>query len=332
MSTHVDEIAEAFRATYAVAVERVDLPGDEIPLAGVSTVNERRVHGWLVGATTALVLFVAIGAVALLLRGEDSAMLPAPVARVALIGSPSVLGGEATILNSSPPEEVGFDDIPGVEMWQWYATGDAGSSVVVLEATPGDDLSAWLGSDEAGSMLTAPPTGEVATFNLPDTGWAARSWMVGARWRIALGFDEPAVARVSDLLVSGSPIGADLEGFELVYQGTQWLYPAGNEAAQLFYTSPVGGFSVGLIRGWPHALDAVRLKVRDPAEVDINGSTGLAWESDPNWLIAWPIDDQSIAMMDSSDLGPEELAEVAKAVGPVSIDEWNRLAASAPEP
>lgn len=181
-------------------------------------------------------------------------------------------------------------------------------------------------------MLTAPPTGEVATFNLPDTGWAARSWMVGARWRIALGFDEPAVARVSDLLVSGSPIGADLEGFELVYQGTQWLYPAGNEAAQLFYTSPVGGFSVGLIRGWPHALDAVRLKVRDPAEVDINGSTGLAWESDPNWLIAWPIDDQSIAMMDSSDLGPEELAEVAKAVGPVSIDEWNRLAASAPEP
>jgi len=332
MSTHADDVAEAFRAAYAATVERVDLPGDELPLAGVARGNDRRLPGWLIAATTALLLVVAIGAVAFLLRGEDSTTRPAPVLRVALIGSPSVLGGEATVVNSAPPEEAGFAEIAGVEMWQWKAPGDDESSVVVLEATPGDDLSAWLGTDESGSVLTAPSAGEVAAFNLPDTGWAARSWMAGDRWRIAVGFEEAAVARVSDLLVSGSPLGSDLDGFDLVYQGPQWLYPARSEAAQLFYTSPAGSFSVGIIRGWPHGLDAMRLEVRDAAEVDIDGSTGLVWEAEPNWWIAWLVDDQSIAMMDSSDLSPEALATVARAVRPVTVAEWNDLAASAPEP
>jgi hypothetical protein len=332
MSTHVDDVAEAFRAAYAATVERVDLPGDQLPLAGVATADARRLPGWLIAATTALLLVVAIGAVAFLLRGEDGATGSAPVVRVALIGSPGVLGGEAIVVNSSPPEEFNFDEIAGVEMWQWAATGDSGGSVVVLEATPGDDLSAWLGTDESGAVLTAPPAGRVAAFDLPDTGWAARSWMAGERWRIAVGFEEAAVARVSDLLVSGSPIGADLPGFDLVYQGPQWIYPVRTEAAQLFYASPAGDFSVGIIRGWPHGLDAMRLEVRDAAEVDVNGSTGLVWEQEPNWWIAWPVDDQSIAMMDSSTLSPEALTTVARSVRPVTVAEWNDLAASAPEP
>ncbi len=332
MSTHVDEVAEAFRATYGAVVDHVSLPADEVPVVGVTTVAGPRFRGWQVAAASTVMVLLAVGAVALLHPAGDPTASQSPVTRVALVGAPDVLGGEATIINSSSPQLENGDDIRGMEMWQWTATADGGSSVVVLEATPGDDLSTWWGPDENGSALTAPSKGDVVAFHVPDMGWVGRSWMAGDRWRVAIGFDDAAVTRVTDLLVSGSPISADLDNFKLVYQGSQWLYPAGTELTQLFYTSPRGGFSVGLFRDWPHGMDAVRMEVPDFTEIDINGTTGLVWQSDANWMIAWPIDDQSLAMVDSSDLNPEQLAAVARSVRPVSVDEWNELAASAPDP
>lgn len=330
-SMPTDDVAAAFRRSYQVVVDQTELPSGQLPVRGLTPPSRRpRRFGWAVAAASAVVVF-ALGAVALIsddIPPADSQ----PVERIAVGDVPAVLGGEATVVNSDVSSNA-FDPAPPMEMWHWRFGDGPTEWVVLFEAAPGADVSSVLGPADTDGVPTPPGDGQVESMTLTDLGWSARSWVDSDRWRIAVGYDEASVAELATQVDGADPSTISMPGFELVYQGPQFLYPPTDmELSELFYSSPDGGFSVALFKGWGRGADAAALRTDNPERTEINGSQAVVAGDAVNWWIAWQIGEDSTAFIESSDLGPDTLKAIAEAVEPVSIDEWENLANSSQSP
>jgi hypothetical protein len=279
-------------------------------------------------AGAALAVALGLVGIALIRDGVPPAQSEV-VDRIALVEVPSELGGQPTVVNSSVSSD-GFDPVPPIDMWYWESGEEASKWVILLEAQADADLTTVLGPTDDGNGLTPPTAGEVSTLSLPDTGWLGRSWLDGSDWRIAVGYDESAVSALAEAATTGDPSGADMSGFELVYEGPQFIYPpADGELSELFYTSPTGGFSVALFNGWEHGTTAAALRSPSAELTEVNGREAVITGDAIKWWIVWQIDDSSTALVESSDFGPDTLRAIAEGIQPVSSDEWENLAGSA---
>ena len=326
MSMPNDEVALAFRRAYQVVVDQVDLPSDQVPVQGLTHPPRRPRLGLVVALSAALLAVLAGG---FLLIGDDAPLAqPDAVQRVALVDVPAELGGEATVVNSDVSSN-GFDAVPPVAMWHWESESDDGlrDSVILLEPESADaDLTFLLGPTGDGSVPLPPANGEIESLTLPETGWVARSWVDGSDWRIAAGYDETSVAELAELTRGEDPSAVAMPGFELIYQGPQIIYPpADAELSELFYSSPAGGFSVALIRGWEWGTALVALRSPNAERTDVNGADAVIAGDSVNWWIAWDIGD-STALIESSDLEPDVLRAIAGGVQPVSVTQWENMA------
>ena len=325
MSMPTDDVAVAFRRTYQVIVDQTELPSGQLPAYGLTQRPRSPRHGWVfAGAAVAVALgFVGVA----LIRDDVPPAQSEVVDRIALVEVPSELGGQPTVVNSSVTSD-GFDPVPPIDMWYWESGEEAW--VVLLEAQADADLTTVLGPADDGNGLTAPTAGEVSSFSLPDTGWLGRSWLDGSDWRIAVGYDESAVTAIVEAATTGDPSEADVSGFDLVYEGPQFIYPPADvELSELFYTSPTGGFSVALFKGWEHATTAAALRSPNAELTEVNGMEAVITGNAVNWWIGWQIDDSSTALVESSDFGPDTLRAIAEGIQPVSSDDWESLAGSA---
>ncbi|MFP4554797.1 MAG: hypothetical protein ACLFRT_13180 [Actinomycetota bacterium] len=273
------------------------------------------------------VVVLALGAVALI-SNEVPLADSQPVERVALGDAPAELGGEATVVNSEVSSNA-FDPAPPIEMWHWRSGEGPSEWVVLFETASNADLSSFLGTTDAGGVATAPEDGQVESLTLVDTGWFAQSWVDSDTWRIAVGYDEASVAELTIQAFGVDPETVEMSGFELVYQGPQFLYPPPDvELSELFYRSPAGGFSVALLQGLERGAEAAALRTDNAERTHINGTEAVIGSDAVNWTVVWQISEDSTAFIQSSDLRPDELMAIAEAVEPVSIDEWENLADS----
>jgi hypothetical protein len=324
-----DELTVAFARVYQAIVNQTELPSSELPAPGLISPAPRR-RGGVVAVAVAIAVVVGVGGVALL-RQDSPVSQQDSVERVALVEPPGELGSPLTVVNSSVSTEA-LEVAPTVDMWRWEAGNSSTDWVALLETDPEADLTALLGPTEDEDTLTATD-GQVVSAVLVDTGWSARSWLDGRSWRIAIGYDESAVAEVAQETAGGEPSQASLDGFSLVYQGPQTLYPRTNtELSELFYRTPSGGFSLALFRGWADGTVATRLRSPQTELTDVNGADAVIAGDEINWWISWAIDDQSTAMVQSSDLGPDILKAIARAVSPVSIAQWDEIAPNDSQP
>jgi hypothetical protein len=245
------------------------------------------------------------------------------VERIALRDVPAELGGAPVVLNSGVSSN--FDPAPPTDMWLWRSGDGPTEWVALLETALGADLPTVVADN-----LDPPESGQVESATLPTTGWLTRSWVDSGRWRVAVGYDETLVTEVAAMLEGKDPSTVEIPEFDQAYQGQQIFYPpAGLELSELFYTSPAGGFSIHLFKGWAGGTTVAALRSQDSERTEINGADAVLAGDEINWWITWAIDDQSTAMVESSDLGPDILRAIAESVGPVSVEEWNDLAASA---
>jgi hypothetical protein len=327
MSMPIDDVAAAFRRSYQLVVDQTELPSGELPVQGLTPPPHRpRRFGWAMAAVSAIVV-LALGAVALI----TDAVPPAdsqPVERIAVGEAPPELGGEPTVVNSELSSD-GFDPAPQMDMWHWRSGEGPTEWVVLFEVAPNADLSSVLGTTETGEVPTPPEDGQVETVTLPDVGWLARSWVDSNMWRIVVGYDQALVADLAALVDGVDPSTVNMPGFELVYEGPQTIYPpTGMELSELFYTSPAGGFSLHLFRGWADGTIASALRSPNIERTEVNGAEAVIAGDEVNWWITWAIDDQSTAMIQSSDLGPDVLQAIAETVRSVSEEEWDQIANS----
>jgi hypothetical protein len=228
-------------------------------------------------------------------------------------------------VNSSVSTD-GFDPLPDMTVWQW---GDTGASAIWLVETGLDaDLTALLGPSTEGETFHPPAPGQIETLALIDTGWHARSWQDSGTWHVAFGFDEVAVAETAERLLSGVQLGqAELRGDLPVLIDPRRLIPVPPvELSELFYSSPAGGFSVALFRGWTHGVESILARLGDEVtRITVNGQEALTFSNEVNVWVMWTVDEDSTGAVESSDLDVETLIEVAESVTSVPLGEWRVL-------
>ena len=283
----------------------------------------RGVPGWIKATAAAAGVLVVIGGVGLF--GNGGGPVGTGVARLALTQDVPALGGVPAVVNSSVSTD-GFDPLPDMTLWQW---GDSGASATWLVETGLDaDLTALLGPSTEGEAFHPPAPGQVETLVLTDVGWHALSWQDSGTWHVAFGFDEVAVAETAERLLSGVQLGqAELRGDLPVLIDPRQLIPGPPvELSELFYSSPAGGFSVALFRGWPHGVESGLARLGDGViRTMVNGEEAVTFAGEVNSWVMWTIDEGSTGFVESSDLDVETLIEVAESVTSVPLGEWRVL-------
>jgi hypothetical protein len=284
----------------------------------------RSVPGWIKAVAAAAGVLVVIGGVGLF-RNGGGPVGTGGIVRLALTQDVPALGGVPEVVNSSVSTD-GFDPLPDMTVWQW---GDTGAPATWLVETRLDaDLTALLGPSTEGETLHPPAPGPVETLVLADVGWYALSWQDSGTWHVAFGFDETAVAEIAERLLSGIRLGqAELRGDLPVLIDPRRLIPGPPvELSELFYSSPAGGFSVALFRGWPYGVEASLARIGDEViRIMVNGEEAVTFSDEVNSWVMWTVDGGSTGAVESSDLDIETLIEVAESVTSVSLGEWRVL-------
>jgi hypothetical protein len=334
-STPTDDLDLAFRRAYQVIVDQTELPGDALPVVPLSQLRRPRMRGSLV-ALAAAALVLTVGGLALLIGAPDDAA--GPVERLALVEPPPALGG-APVVQFTQDGEQESPPVPTVDMWIWAADDGRSSSVALFESKTDSDMTTLLGATEEGRIPAAPISGEIVEMILPDHAWYAASWRAGDTWRVAVGFDDAEVRRLVDLIDGAEPSSVDIADRHLVYEGPQIIQLERGTVSGIFYDSPAGEFGVFLLDGQPYLLTTVApLLFPELTDVVVNdvpavsGRVGeLTWESDSltDRVILWQVGDEATAVVAGVGLPPELLHEVAEGVRPVTLKEWESIAATA---
>jgi hypothetical protein len=160
-------------------------------------------------------------------------------------------------------------------------------------------------------------------------------------WRIVVGFDEEEVGRLAQIIGDSDPSAIDIEGRELAYQGPQILRaPEEASTPSLIYDSPAGQFGVTLAQGWSDVMTLARLSYADSRHLEVKGvpavsvastemiSEGGEGETGQVRTIIWQIDETTTGWVFGIDMPEDLLLEIAEAVRPVSVEEWEEIAAT----
>jgi hypothetical protein len=325
-STPTDDLDRLFRQAYQVIVDRTELPDEDIPSAPLQPSIKRRARGPVV-ALVAAAAVLALGGLAFLTR--DANQFSGPVERIALVEPPPSLGGDPVVVDSNTIDGRDFDPLPAADMWIWERADSEGSSVAVLEMEIGVDTTTLLGQTEGAMTLVPPDPGEVEVTMLPNFGWHAASWIAGDRWRIAVGYHQAEVSRLAHWVGDQEPSTVGFDGFELAYEGPQVLPAAADGIWDLVYRSPAGEFSVDLVQGWTDAPTTLApLMTADPDHVEINGTPAVVGGDENQRWIVWQAGEGSTAFVETVDLPRDLLRSVAEGVRPVSVAEWEAMAAT----
>jgi hypothetical protein len=340
-SIPTDDLDRVFRSTYQTVVDQTPLPGDALPAAPLIGKPQRRSWGPLVALAVAVAV-LAFGGIAVLTR--DSNQFAGPVERLALVEAPASLGGEPVVTLAMAPDSIEYPPLPSSEMWIWNAEDGVSSSVALFEVELGADTGDLIGRTEGDTSLVTPDAGEVAREVIPEFGWHVASWTADDRWRIVVGFDEEGVGRLAQLIGDNDPSAIDIEGRELAYQGPQILRaPEEASTPSLIYDTPAGQFGVTLALEWGNVITLARLSYPDLRHLEVNGvpavsvastemiSEGGEGESGQVRTIVWQIDETTTGWVFGIDMPEDLLLEIAEAVRPVSIEEWEEIAATSTE-
>ena len=325
-STPTDDLDHLLRQAYQAIVDRTELPDEEIPSAPLQRSPNRRARGPVV-ALVAAAAVLALGGLAFLTR--DASEVAGPIERLALVEPPPGLGGEAVVVDANTRADAVFDPIPAANMWIWERADGQGSSVALLEMDIGVDPRPLLGDRDA--ALADPDPGEVEESTLPNLGWHVASWFTGDKLRIAVGYDEAEVARLAQMAGEQDPSILSLDDFELAYEGPQIVQPPDDAGVwDLVYDSPAGDFSVDLVSGWTDVPTTLApLMTRDPEHVEVNGTPAVIGADENGGWIVWQAGEGSTAFVETVDLPRDLLRSVADGVRPVSVAEWEAIAATA---
>jgi hypothetical protein len=193
----------------------------------------------------------------------------------------------------------------------------------------GVDPTPLLGDRDA--ALGAPDSGEGEESTLPNLGWHVASWITGDRLRIAVGYDEAEVARLAQIVGEQGPSIVSVDEFELAYEGPQIVQPPDDAGVwDLVYGSPAGDFSVDLVSGWTDEPTTLApLMTPDPEHVEVNGMPAVIGADENGGWIVWQAGEGSTAFAETVDLPRDLLRSVAEGVRPVSVAEWEAIAATA---
>ena len=325
-STPTDDLELLFRKAYQEIVDRTALLDEEIPSAPLQRSPNRRAWGPVV-ALVAAAAVLALGGLAFLTR--DANEFSGPIERLALVEPPPTLGGDAVVVDSNTKEDAVFHPIPAADMWIWERADGQGSSVALFEMEIGVDPTPLLGDRDA--ALAAPDPGEVVETTLPNLGWHVASWIIGDKLRIAVGYDKAEVAGLAQMAGAQDPSIVSLDDFELAYEGPQIVQPPEDAGVwDLVYDSPAGDFSVDLVQGWTDEPTTLApLMTPDPEHVEVNGTPAVIGADENGGWIVWRAGEGSTAFVETVDLPRDLLRAVAEGVRPVSIAEWEAIAATA---
>jgi hypothetical protein len=337
-STPTGDPDRLFRQAYQAIVDRTSLLGETLPAAPLIRQPQRRTRGPLVAVTVAVAV-LAFGGIAFLTR--DPYQFAGQVERLALVEVPASLGGEPEVTFAEASDSIDYPPLPSSEMWIWDAADGVSPSVALFEVEPGADTGDLIGRSEGDVELVTPEPGEVTRGLLPEFGWHFASWTTHDRWRIVVGFDQDEVGQLAQVIGNMDPSTVNIDGRELAYQGPQILRaPEGASIPSLIYDSPAGQFGVFLAQGWSDVMTLARLSYPDLRQLEVNGvpavsvastemiSEGGEGETGQVRTIVWEIDETTTGWVLGIDMPEDLLLEIAAGVRPVSVEEWEAIAAT----
>ena len=339
----------AFRQTYQAVVDRTPVARDleelRLPLlarkAGSGKTEPRRwiaVFAALAGAATVL---IAVGGVALMLRGGDAP--PGGTPPVSVAGPFVVLDDPASVLG--PGARVTFKESmtsdpasPGtnVEMRLWARDDENrfAGAIALLEGDPEDDL-----IDIAG-IFDGRRTVEYDGLSFVLGEVSSSGGPIGLEWTseeghrryllIARGFTRDEVLDMAAITArqGGDETGAIPDGLNLTYEGGSELLspPPGTIMRDLVYGSERGTVQIVSFEGWMATERGLLLLAGETRRVDINGRPGWLMAL-PNWGVVWTDGDDVTYVVESGELTPDQVVEAARGVRPVSATAWDAIVA-----
>ena len=282
-----------------------------------------KVPGWAKAVAAAVGVLVVIGGVSMIGGGRGPVGADG-VVRLALTQDVAPLGGDSEVVNSSVSTE-GFDPLPGVEVWQWGNVGE--TAIWLVEAGLDADLTPLFGPTTDGQTIRPPGAGHLESLDLTDVAWHALSWKIGDVWYVVFGFDEAVISETAGQLRGAEAEETRVRGEAPVPIDVRQLVPGPPvELSELFYSSPAGGFSVALFRGWPHGVESSLARLGDGAtRITVNGQEAVTFTNEVNSWVMWTVDEGSTGAVESSDFDVETLIDIAESVTSVTLGEWRAI-------
>lgn len=286
-----------------------------------------RVPGWVKAVAAAASVLVVIGGVSVFGNGGGPVGADR-VVRLALTQDVAALGGVPEVVNSSVSTD-GFGPVPGVAVWQWGEVGE--SAIWLVEAGLDADLAPLLGPTTGGQTIRPPGEGHLESLDLADVDWHGLSWKSGDVWYVVFGFDEAVISATAGQLRAAEVEETTVGGEAPVPIDVRRLVPGPPvELSELFYSSPAGGFSVTLFRGWPHGVQSSLARFGDRGtRITVNGQEAVTFSDEVNSWVMWSVDEDSTGGVESSDLDMETLIDLAESVTSVTLGEWRALTGTA---
>lgn len=282
-----------------------------------------KVQGWGKAVAAAVGVLVVIGGVSMIGDGRGPVGADGLV-RLALTQDVAALGGVPEVVNSSVSTE-GFDPLPEVDVWQW---GDVGETAIwLVKAGLDADLTPLFGPTADGQTIRPPGAGHLESLDLTDVDWHALSWKIDDVWYVVFGFDEAVISETAGQLRGAEVEETTVRGEAPVLIDIRRLVPGPPvELSELFYSSPAGGFSVALFRGWPHGTESGLARFGDGVtRITVNGQEAVTFSDEVNSWVMWTVGEGSTGAVESSDLDVETLIEIAESVTSVTLGEWRAM-------